>query len=216
MYLTIVISVLSLILLIAPNERYANLLTTNTWVSDYSTFMQAKNNTSSTNANVSIDFTSDAELNNWVIVNDTVMGGRSRARIAGDGEYLVFDGMLSLENNGGFASIRRVYNNPDWQSGTRMSIEVQGDGRDYQFRLRTNRFVDGVAYVASFSTQKGETSIIRFTESDFVPRFRGRLVSDAPPLQFDDIAQLGFMLADKKTGAFALKLKRIEQNATTL
>ena len=43
----------------------------------------------------------------WAVVNDTVMGGRSEANITWvNGRGLVWRGTLSLENNGGFVSIR--------------------------------------------------------------------------------------------------------------
>ena len=67
-----------------------------------------------------IAFTQMSELDNWVIINDTVMGGRSRARIDIENQHLVFNGYLSLENNGGFASIRRVYDNKQWQAQTKI------------------------------------------------------------------------------------------------
>ena len=42
----------------------------------------------------------------WVVQNDTVMGGRSSARLAWNAQQqLVWTGNLSLENNGGFVSI---------------------------------------------------------------------------------------------------------------
>ena len=46
-------------------------------------------------------------LNNWNIVNDDVMGGVSKSYLSvNDDRNLIFDGYLSLENNGGFASSR--------------------------------------------------------------------------------------------------------------
>ena len=46
-------------------------------------------------------------IENWIIVNDDVMGGISKSKLYID-KYnnLVFNGYLSLENNGGFASCR--------------------------------------------------------------------------------------------------------------
>ena len=101
-----------------------------------------------------IDFTNPNEAQNWVIVNDTVMGGRSKAAITLKDGSLVFSGDLSLQNNGGFASTRRIDQAISWDTGKPFEIKVLGDGRNYQFRLRTNRNVDGVAYVANFKTQK--------------------------------------------------------------
>ena len=46
-------------------------------------------------------------LDNWNIVNDDVMGGISTSYLSvSDGKSLIFNGNLSLENNGGFASSR--------------------------------------------------------------------------------------------------------------
>lgn len=158
-----------------------------------------------------INFKDSAEAKNWVIVNDTVMGGRSRASLKVEENMLVFSGDLSLRNNGGFASTRRIYEPVRWQSKQTIEIQLVGDGRDYQFRLRTNRNVDGIAYVANFRTKKDQIQTLQFAISDFTPQFRGRLVRGAPALDFADIAQMGFMLADKNEGLFTLKIASLKQ-----
>jgi len=158
-----------------------------------------------------IDFKQIQELDNWVIVNDTVMGGRSNARLDIDDSFLSFSGILSLENNGGFASIRRVGNGKSWLSNKSIQIQVKGDGREYQLRFRTNQSVDGVNYVASFKTKSGEASVYQFNQSDFVPQYRGRIVRDAPVLDFANIEQVGFLLADGNPGEFKLLVERISQ-----
>lgn len=161
--------------------------------------------------NTQIDFISEQELNNWVIVNDTVMGGRSRAAIAAENNMLSFGGILSLQNNGGFASTRRIKGALNWNGKGRLEIKVLGDGRTYQFRLRTDRYADGVAYVANFKTKKDVMQTVQFELDQFTPQFRGRLVSNAPKLEYKDVSQLGFMLADKKPGEFILKVEHIKQ-----
>jgi monofunctional biosynthetic peptidoglycan transglycosylase len=163
-----------------------------------------------------IDFSNPQETQNWVIVNDTVMGGRSRASLGVEKDMLVFAGDLSLQNNGGFASIRRVYEPLSWNNKNTLEIKVLGDGRSYQFRLRTNRNADGVAYVANFTTIKDEIQTLQFDIRDFTPQFRGRLVRGAPTLSFSDIAQMGFMLADKNPGGFVLQISHIRQVPETI
>ena len=53
------------------------------------------------------DFNKKADITNWTIVDDVVMGGRSSGNFylnkEGNG---VFEGRVSLENNGGFSSLR--------------------------------------------------------------------------------------------------------------
>lgn len=78
-------------------------------------------------------------------------------------------------------------------------------------RLRTNEGFDGVAYVATFSSDSDTWQTKQFTEQDFVPQFRGRIVNNAPLLLFSDVRQIGFMLADKQPGSFQLAIKSIGQ-----
>ena len=53
---------------------------------------------------VLFSFETDEGPDRWTIVNDGVMGGLSRSRIlVSDERTVVFEGRLSLENNGGFA-----------------------------------------------------------------------------------------------------------------
>ena len=48
---------------------------------------------------------------NWLIVNDDVMGGVSNSNLSiNDNKNLTFRGIISFENNGGFASCRMLYN----------------------------------------------------------------------------------------------------------
>jgi monofunctional biosynthetic peptidoglycan transglycosylase len=153
-----------------------------------------------------IDF-SDADRGEWFAVNDGVMGGVSRSDIRRTDEGTgMFAGMLSLENNGGFASVRVLVDQHDLSVYTSLEIRARGDGRTYQLRLRTGDGFDGIAYRAHFETRVGEWATTRIPFDQFLPTFRGRILNDAPPLDTSHIRQLGFMLADKKAGAFSLEI----------
>ncbi|PKH00490.1 CIA30 family protein [Paraglaciecola sp. MB-3u-78] len=157
-----------------------------------------------------VDFSSAEERNYWYRVNDSVMGGLSQSNLRVVDKVAYFEGEISLKNNGGFASVRRV-GPVTLKSGiTPIFIEINGDGRSYQLRLRTNKGFDGVAYVATFSSSSSWQTLT-FNEADFVPQFRGRIVSRAPALSFSDVRQIGFMLADKQSGPFQLAIKNIGQ-----
>jgi monofunctional biosynthetic peptidoglycan transglycosylase len=150
----------------------------------------------------------DMELAPWQAVNDGVMGGISRGRMVSTEDGLRFEGELSLENNGGFASVRRPVD-ADLSAAGSVRLEVRGDGRTYQFRLRLDKRYDGVAWRAEFATS-GEWQTIDLPFDEFVPVFRGRRVPEAGPVIAADIGQAGFMLADKTAGAFALDIRSIE------
>jgi len=143
----------------------------------------------------------------WRAINDGVMGGVSSGRMVQSGENLRFEGALSLENNGGFASVRRLVDE-DLSEATGIRLQVRGDGRTYQFRLRQDGRFDGVAWRAEFTTT-GDWQSVDISFDDFVPVFRGRRVPQAGPVVPPAIRQIGFMLADKTPGPFALEVQSI-------
>ncbi|GAK94928.1 hypothetical protein JCM19298_1758 [Nonlabens ulvanivorans] len=58
-----------------------------------------------------IDFGKNGNTNDWVIVNDGVMGGLSQSTAINYEDYVLFSGTTSLKNNGGFASYRSLMEN---------------------------------------------------------------------------------------------------------
>ena len=143
----------------------------------------------------------------WQTVNDGVMGGMSSSRMVEADGVPSFEGELSLENNGGFASVRRLVD-MDLSQVTGVRLEVRGDQRTYQFRLRQNDRFDGVAWRAEFTTT-GDWQTVELSFDQFVPVFRGRRVPDAGPVVPASIKQVGFLLADKTPGPFKLQIRSI-------
>lgn len=57
------------------------------------------------------DFNTKSDLSNWRVVNDGVMGGTSRSKFYLNSKgHGCFDGTVSLENNGGFCSVKYEFN----------------------------------------------------------------------------------------------------------
>jgi NADH dehydrogenase [ubiquinone] 1 alpha subcomplex assembly factor 1 len=158
-----------------------------------------------------IDFSSPEETDYWYRINDSVMGGVSESNLRVVDTVAYFEGELSLENNGGFASVRRTGPISLKSNGKPISLETNGDGRSYQLRLRTDQGFDGIAYVAMFVSEREQWQTLTFDEQSFVAQFRGRIVKDAPLLLFSEVKQIGFMLADKQPGSFQLAIKNISQ-----
>ena len=154
-----------------------------------------------------VNFVEPMNVFEWIVVNDNVMGGISRSRVSinPDG-YMLFNGNVSLEYGGGFASVRSSYEN--WEIGNfdGFVIKVWGDGKSYQFRCRTGNNFDGVAYRHYFQTNNENWQEIRLPFSKFVPTYRGRILSDVKPLDSKAIRNLGLMISDKQSGNFNLKI----------
>jgi hypothetical protein len=161
-----------------------------------------------TDAVTLIDFR--AELpDDWAIVNDGVMGGVSSSTFTWKDGVAVFAGDLSLENNGGFASVRIAVPPGAMAGAERLSVRVRGDGKRYQLRLRPGRRFDGVAFAADFDTRAGEWITVSLALDAFEPTFRGYRPRGVGPLDPAGVGQVGFMLTDKQEGPFRLEIEWI-------
>jgi NADH dehydrogenase [ubiquinone] 1 alpha subcomplex assembly factor 1 len=160
------------------------------------------------------DFKNRDDAGLWVKVNDGVMGGLSQSEMAFTPEgTAVFAGTLSLENYGGFASVRthpQAYALGDYDG---LAVRVRGDGHRFKVRLRTDDHFDGPAYQADLDTQAGVWIVVHVPFEAFVSTFRGRILRDAPPLESARVRQIGFLIADKQEGAFRLEIDWIKAYA---
>ncbi len=148
---------------------------------------------------------------NWLNVDDVVMGGVSDSamQLTPDGTA-AFAGNLSLENSGGFASVRAALERRNYDGFAGFRIRVKGDGKRYSFRARNDDRFDGIVYKFDFDTVPGEWQEIDLPFSGFVPSFRGRMLPDVPSLGSSNIAQIGLLISNKQAGAFRLEIAWIE------
>jgi hypothetical protein len=156
------------------------------------------------------NFESRAAVAGWRAIDDRVMGGLSRSRLRHDpAGHAVFEGVVSLENGGGFASIRSRPQDLGAPGAVNYVLEVCGDGRRYKLNLRTDDSFDGVNYQAAFEPPSGQWTRMYLPISGFDPTFRGRNVPGAPPLDIEQVRQIGLIVADQRAGPFALAVRWI-------
>ena len=146
----------------------------------------------------------------WQTVNDGVMGGRSVGRFKlNEDKKLEFFGTLSLENNGGFASVRARGAKLGLEKGDSIVARVRGDGREYNFNLYAQRNLGGYSYRQSFKTKKGEWIEVSLPVDKFVATWRGRVFPNEK-LDPSKVTGLGILLGDKKAGPFKLEVDWIK------
>jgi len=156
------------------------------------------------------DFATSSNSSAWQIVNDDVMGGvsTSQFQITTNGAA-VFSGEVSLENNGGFASVRSPPARSDLSGCIEFVLRLRGDGHRYKFTVRMDSGFDSPLYQCGFTTTRGAWAEHRLSFKDFVPTFRGRVLTDVPPLDPTRIQSVGFLIADKQAGPFRLEIESI-------
>lgn len=156
------------------------------------------------------DFNKDSNLKSWRIIDDGVMGGRSNGSfgLTSDG-YGVFEGHVSLENNGGFSSVRHEFAQVGVEEKTNVTIRLKGDGKVYQFRVKADSGKE-YSYIITFQTS-GQWETIEIPLSTMYPSYRGRKL-DRPNFAHQHIEEIVFLIGNGKAENFKLMIDKIELN----
>ena len=158
------------------------------------------------------DFADAASATGWATQNDTVMGGVSQSTSTWANGQLVFQGTLSLENNGGFTSLVSPI---DEQLGQRavgasaIVIDALGDGKTYVLQLRGN---DETRFIQRFATVAGtqQKYVLPIDKFEAVTSFLDP-VANAAPIELANIRQVALYLLDKQAGEFELAVTSISR-----
>jgi len=152
-------------------------------------------------------FDTVAAVEGWHAIDNRVMGGVSSSHMRWDPTgFGVFSGVVSLQNNGRFASVRLATQALAALGVGAYRLKVCGDGKRYKLNLRTDGAFDGVNYQAEFASPAGQWCQIQLPLDAFAPSFRGRPVPDAPPLDPARVCQVGLMIAARQAGNFSLAI----------
>lgn len=143
----------------------------------------------------------------WFPIDDVVMGGRSAssAVLSASGS-LVFAGTVSLDDGGGFASIRCTPGSHDASCCRGILIRVRGDGKTYKLNLKTGPAFDDIQFQAAFTPAADAWEDVALPWPAFEPRHRGRPRPDAAPLDSARIVTFGFLISDRQAGPFRLEI----------
>ncbi len=160
------------------------------------------------NTAVIFDFQKDSDINNWNVVDDVVMGGRSYGEfVLSPKGHGVFQGSVSLENNGGFSSIRYRFSQSEISTYSKFIIRLKGDGKKYQFRVKdsSRNYYSFITYITT--SNDWQTYEIPFDQ--MYPSFRGRRLNRSN-FSGEVVEEIGFLIGNKKAEDFKLEIDKIE------
>ena len=153
------------------------------------------------------DFPDADSVAGWSIQNDTVMGGVSNSRTEWVDGQLIFAGDLSLDNNGGFCSMRSPVS-ADFGAlaagATALTLTATGDDQVYLVQVRTDRdlFVQRVT-IAGDTEDTYVLPFADFTATDFMLD----AITPLEPLDPGSILQIAVYILDKQEGPFRLAIR---------
>ena len=153
------------------------------------------------------DFPDAGSVAGWSIQNDTVMGGVSNSRTEWVDGQLIFAGDLSLDNNGGFCSMRSPVS-ADFGAlaagATALTLTATGDDQVYVVQVRTDRdlFVQRIT-IAGGAEDTYVLPFADFTATDFMLD----AITPLEPLDPGSILQIAVYILDKQEGPFRLAIR---------
>lgn len=153
------------------------------------------------------NFSENSDISKWQIINDGVMGGLSKGDfyLNKDGNG-IFQGRISLENNGGFSSVQYAFDQIEVKQYSTFKLHIKGDGKAFQFRAKRTTS-DKHSYIATFKTT-GEWQLVTIEMKDMIPQYRGEQL---PMSNYygDQLEQVTFLFGNKKEESFMLEIDKI-------
>ncbi|MEM6525185.1 MAG: CIA30 family protein [Bacteroidota bacterium] len=158
-----------------------------------------------------IDFGVKNGNTTWRVVNDGVMGGLSTGKVNYSETSMTFSGAVSLENNGGFASIRSAYARRDLSDFKKIKIKYRSEGYDFGLSLNRDRRFWIPNYKQNlpqtdWQWKTAEFDLLEFKEY-YVGRPTGAKINES---LLSQIIQIGLITNEKRAGSFKIEVDYLE------
>lgn len=149
----------------------------------------------------------EGENEGWVTVDDRVMGGVSSSQITQSDTFMRWEGTMSLENNGGFASVRSPWEIGQLGNAKTVSMRVRGSNGTFSLRLATSgRYYEPIHQVG-FEVEETEWRTLTWSLEDFQTMVMGRPTGSAFDVQdVLNVGRVGIMKNDGNPGKFWLEI----------
>jgi len=149
-------------------------------------------------------------LRSWRALNDGVMGGRSVGVVDYGRKTMTWAGAVSLENNGGFSSVRSEWNEQDlstFSSVTLLCRTTTGEADTFTLTMETSQQWWMPYWKANF-TADSEWQEVTLDFADL--KKSSAMTGELPKLwtwgDLSDIMRIGFMKYDGTAGEFGLEV----------
>ena len=149
-----------------------------------------------------IDFGSE-KTNSWSVINDGVMGGRSFGKVNYESNSMRFTGSISLENNGGFSSLKSPFGTFNLSAYKRVEIRYRSSEIPMALTMEVSRAWYETYYRSALPSTKGEWKTLELPLNEFQGQSVGRKTgTKLGKNELEQIIRLGFINDGKGPGNF--------------
>jgi hypothetical protein len=152
------------------------------------------------------------QIKNWVMISDSVMGGVSKSKLEYTENTMILSGDISLDNFGGFASVKTAFGKYDLSQFKGVKIKYKSTNQKFAFTLEDNKNWTLPNYKGNFYSSKAdiwEEKTIYF--NDFkeyqVGEPTGKKLNDA---NLKNVVRMGIITTEKKEGPFSIEVDYVE------
>ena len=160
--------------------------------------------------NLMVDFGEKQEGSQWKVINDGVMGGLSKGKLLIKQETMLFQGNVSLDNYGGFTSMKSPFEKMDLSDFEKVKIRMTASGQTFSMTFETDETWFAPYFKAPLATISNEWQVIEVSLDQFKQYQLGQ--SDGRAINKGDLAnvfRLGIITSQKKAGTFELEVDYI-------
>lgn len=161
-----------------------------------------------TTPEVLFEFDKASDLSQWTIVNDGVMGGVSDSDLTiNENGNAVFTGKISLDYNGGFASVRYNPDQIDVSPYEKIVIRCKGNPNRYQVRTKSS-WRERHSYI-QYIDITDEWQELEVIMKDMYPQFRGYEL-DIPNYPKEILGEFALLIGNKRYEDFEMEIDWIK------
>lgn len=160
---------------------------------------------------VQFDYGKQKDGNDWIAVNDGVMGGLSKGELALTNKSLKFKGTISLKNNGGFASFRNRYGLYKLGNVSTVKIKYRSSGQIMAISLEPNDVFYKPTYRILLEDTNSAWKTFEIKVSKFAECVLGEPTGNMISSNIlNKIKRIGFINTEKKEGDFEIEIKYLK------
>jgi hypothetical protein len=152
------------------------------------------------------------QVQDWVVLSDNVMGGVTKSNLEYTDTSMVLSGNISLDNYGGFSSVKTKFNRFDLSEYSGVHLRYKSTNQGFAFTLENSRNWTQPYFKGELSISKENT----WTETTiYFKDFKEYQIGEPTgnnlnPSILKGIVRLGVITTEKREGPFSLEVDYIE------
>lgn len=154
--------------------------------------------------------TKGKQISSWSVLSDQIMGGVSQTDLKYNDEAAQIKGVISLDNFGGYSSIRSAFSQFDLSTYKTVTVRYRGKGQQFSLMLQTSRDWTRPNFKLPLGKASADWQTVTLSLMDFKEYQVGSPTGRGITLEaLAGVQRIGFETSEKKEGPFEVEVDYI-------